>query len=340
MRRVLRKNTPIVLFADNFYMTNKAVRTIERLGKVIIAECKTEEDMIKKIQETKPKVIVSEYFKVSDRILDSSQHLKAIVVWGVGYDHIDIEAASKKGVYVVNTRGSNAESVAEHAFALMLGLSRKLLRTDAFLRKGKWVRREETGIPSELMAQNLYGKTLGIVGLGAVGRQVARIAKSFKMRVLAYDPYISAETAKQRGGESVALGTLLRESDVVTLHVALNETTRGMMSTKELASMKRSSYLINVSRGPVIDEEALIQALEKRKIAGAGLDVFVKEPIGSENPLLKFDNVIVSPHVAGNSKDALKATSLVVSQEVVRILCDELPKNLVNRSQLSKYGFL
>lgn len=334
-----KKELPAVVCADRFYMTDTAVRNIERLGKVILADCKTEDEMIKRVNEAKPKVIISEYFKISGRVMDSSPNLKGIVVWGVGFDHIDVEAASKRGLYVANTRGSNAESVAEHVFAVMLGLSRKLLRTDAFVRKGGWVSREEAGLPHELVAQDLYEKTLGIVGLGAIGSRVARIAHGFKMHVLAYDPYVDVGVAKERGAELGDLKKLLRESDFVTLHMVLTKETRGMISTRELNLMKPTAYLINASRGPVIDEEALMRAL-REKIAGAGLDVFTKEPIDSENPLLKIDNVIVTPHCAGNSEDALNATSLMVSQEAVRILRGEIPKNLVNRSQLSKRGYL
>jgi D-3-phosphoglycerate dehydrogenase len=186
----------------------------------------------------------------------------------------------------------------------------------------------------------LYEKTLGIIGLGATGTRVARIARGFGMRVLAYDPFISTEKAKEKGAESVTLDFLLTESDYVTLHVVLNEATRGMIGQKELARMKQNAYLFNASRGPVIDEEALIHVLKKQKISGAGLDVFAQEPINSANPLLKNDNVLVTPHVAGNSKDALDTTALVVSQETIRILSDETPKNLVNRQQLIEKGHI
>jgi len=321
-------------------MTDEAMRDLESEGKVIRADCKSEDELVEKVRDDNAKVVISEYFKITGQVMDASPFLKGVVVWGIGYDHVDVEAASERGIYVANTRGSNAESVAEHALALMLSLSRKLLRTDAFVRKGGWVSREEAGLPHELIAQDLYGKTLGIVGLGAIGSRVARIAHGLNMRVLAYDPYVSIEAAKERGAESVGLEKLLRESDFVTLHVVLTEETRGMLRTRELNLMKPTAYLINASRGPIIDEEALIRALREKKIAGAGLDVFIKEPIDLENPLLKFDNVVVTPHCAGNSEEALRATALMVSQEAVRILRDEVPKNLVNRPQLLKRGYL
>ena len=336
----LNKKLSVVLCADRFYMSEKALEMLKKEGKVVWADCKSENDLVQKVHGTKPKVIISEYFKITSQVMDASPNLKGIVVWGVGYDHIDLEAASERGIYVANTRGSNAESVAEHVFGLILCLSRKIHRLDDFVRAGKWTTREESGIPPELVAQDLYGKTIGIIGLGAIGSRVARIAQGFNMRVLAYDPYISPETAKERGAELVSLEKLLKESDFVTLHVTLTKETRGMISTKELNLMKPTAYLINASRGPVVDEDALIKALEEKKIAGAGLDVFTEEPISLDNPLLKFDNVMVTPHCAGNSKEALEATALMVSEEVIRILNDQVPENLVNRSQLMKKGYL
>ena len=329
---------PAVICADRFYMTDEAMRDLESKGKVIWADCKNEYELVEKVRNTNANVIISEYCKITGRVMDASQFLKGVVVWGVGYDHVDVAAASDRGIYVANTHGSNAESVAEHAFALMLVLSRKLLRTDAFVRKGGWVSREEAGLPHELMAHDLYGKTIGIVGFGAIGSSIARTAHGFGMHVLAFDPYASVEAAKKKEVEFIDLKKLLMESDFVTLHVVLTEETRGMISTRELGLMKPTAYLINASRGPVIDEEALIRALKEKKIGGVGLDVFAKEPIDLENPLLKFDNVVVTPHCAGNSEEALKATALMVSQEAKRILRDEIPKNLVNKPQLLKRG--
>jgi len=312
-------------------MVDEAMRNLEGVGNVIWVDCKDEDGLVETARKTNPEVIISEYAKITFRVMNASSALKGIVVWGVGYDHIDVEDASKKGIYVANTRGSNAESVAEHVFAFILGLSRKLPQADFFVKKGGWTSREEAGLPHELIAHDLYEKTLGIVGLGAIGSRVARIAHGFNMHVLAYDPYVSIEAAMEKGVELVELEKLLKESDFVTLHVVLTEGTRGMISTKEFNLMKPTAYIINASRGPVIDKDALIRALKEKKIAGAGLDVFTKEPIDLENPLLKFDNVIVTPHCAGNSAEALKATSLMVSEEVVRILRGQIPKNLVNK---------
>jgi len=261
--------------------------------------------------------------------MDASQALKGVVVWGIGYDHIDMNAASDRGIYVANTRGSNAESVAEQTFAFILSLSRRLLQANHFVRGGMWITREESGLPNGLIGNDLFRKTIGIIGLGAIGSRVFRIARGFSMHTLACDPYMSIERAKEIGAELVDLEMLLRTADFVTLHTVLTEKTKGMISSKQLDLMKPTAFLINTSRGPVVDEEALIKALEEGKIAGAGLDVFNKEPIDPNNPLLKFDNVVVTPHYAGNSMEALNATAMMVSEETVRILCDQVPKNIV-----------
>jgi D-3-phosphoglycerate dehydrogenase len=339
LSKVSQKEKTRVVFSDNFFMTDEACTQIERFGKVINANCDSEDEMVRILQTSKPKVIATEYFEISERIMDSSPNLKAIVIWGVGYDHVDVEAASKRGIYVVNTKGSNAESVAEHVFSFMLTLSRKTLKSDTFVRNGEWISREETGIPKKLAAQDLYGKTIGIIGLGTIGSRVARIALGFKMHVLAYDPYLSIDAAKEKNAELVSLEKLLSESDFVTIHVVLNEKTRGMISSKELSLMKPNAYLINASRGQVIVEKDLVKALKENKLAGAGLDVFEKEPISTDNPILEFDNVIVSPHSAGNSEDALVATSKSLSQEIIRILKGETPRNLVNKLQLDRKDF-
>jgi len=339
-RKFKGKGMPAVVCADHFYMTDEAIEALESAAKLVWADVESEDQLIEKVRKANAKVVISEYAKISGKVMDASTALRGIVVWGVGYDHVDVEAASERGIYVANTRGSNAESVAEHTFALMLGLSRKLLVTDAFVRKGGWMSRTEAGLPHQLIAEDLHGKTLGIVGLGAIGSRVARIAKGFNMKVLTYDPYVSVEKVKEMEVESVGLENLLRKSDFITLHVFLSEETRGMIGSKELDLMKPTAYLINASRGPVIDQEALIKALKAKKIAGAGLDVFTKEPVDPENPMLEFENVIVTPHCAGNSQEALKETSIMVSEEAVRILRGEKPKNIVNYSQLSKRGYL
>lgn len=262
------------------------------------------------------------------------------MVWGVGYDHVDVNAASERGIFVANTSGSNAESVAEQAFSFILALSKRLLKADAFVKGGGWTGLEESSLPTSLVGNDLYGKTLGIIGLGSIGRRVARIGHGFNMRILAYDPYVTNETAKNVGVELGPLHKVLEEADYVTIHTVLSEETRGLVSAKELSSMKPTTYLINTSRGPIVNQRALIDALASKRIAGVALDVFEAEPIGKDNPLLRMSNVITTPHYAGSSREALEATSMRVSEEVTRMVRGEMPLSLVNSRQLEELGFL
>ena len=325
---------------DRFYMTAEALEKFRNVGDFIWADCRNEYELIQKIRENNPRIIISEYFQISEKAMAASESLRGVVAWGVGYDHVDVEAASKRGIYVANTRGSNAESVAEHAFSLILALSRRIVVLDNFVKTGRWSTREESGIPSSWFPVDLYGKILGIIGFGAIGSRVARIASGFGMRIIVFDPYLTTQDPRLNGIQLVGLKQLLKESDFVTVHVSLNKETRGMIGEKELNLMKHTAYLINTSRGPVVDEGALVAAITKGKIAGAGLDVFENEPIEPDNPLLGFDNVVLSPHIAGGSVEALNATALTVSEEAIRILNGQVPKNLVNKSELEKNGYL
>lgn len=221
----------------------------------------------------------------------------------------------------------------------MLALTRKVCQADAFVRGGRWTNREETGLPTELGSLDLSSKTLGIVGLGTIGGRVAQVAHALGMSVLAYDRFLTHEQAIERGAELVELDTLLEKSDFVTIHVTLTSETRRMISARELEMMKTTAYLINTSRGAVIDEKALIDAL-KTRIAGAGLDVFDQEPLGLKNPLMKLNNVILTPHCAGSSREALEATSWTVCEEARRMLEGQMPKNILNRAELVRRAFI
>jgi len=219
-------------------------------------------------------------------------------------------------------------------------LSRKLIRAHLLVRDGGWRRREESSLPGWLTQRDLHGKALGIIGFGAIGLKVGRIAHGFGMRVLAYDPYVSAGDVEEAGAEAVDLEALLKSSDYVSIHCVLNEETRGLIGEDELSLMKPSAYLINASRGGVVVEEALIRTLREGRIAGAGLDVFAEEPIKPDNPLLGFENVVHTPHIAGGSVEALECVSRMVCDEALRILNGRPPVNFVNRSRLEAIGKL
>lgn len=238
------------------------------------------------------------------RVLDSLPRLKAIGRMGVGYDTVDVRAPARNGVAVCTARGANHEAVAEFAFALMLATARRLLQADRTVGEGTW---------SRVGSVQVSGKTLGIVGLGLIGKESARRARAFGMRVLAYDVYPDHEFAAQQGVTFTSLDDLLRQSDFVTLHVDLNERTRGLIGEAQLRAMKPSAYLINTSRGPVVDERALTRALTERWIRGAGLDVFEREP-------LTESNLVLSPHEAGSTEVAWAAYCRMSAESVSRVI--------------------
>ena len=331
---------PNVICADNFYMTSTATNAIKRVGSVTWADSPDDETFLKLVQEIQPEVIIAEYVPITGQVMDATSALKGVVGWGVGVDHIDIAAASERGIYIANTFASNAESVAEHVFALLLGLARKIIHTNDYVKSGNWTTREEAELPGGFIAEDLFEKTIGIIGLGAIGSRVARIAHGFNMRVLGYDPYISDITAKELGVEKCDLDYLLPESDILMIHVPLTPETHHLINTQELQLIKPSAYLLNASRGDVVNESALIEALSENKLAGVGLDVFHHEPLPTNNPLLQNPNTILTPHCASNSKEALDTTSQIVAEQAMMILKGQVPSNLVNRSQRIKRGIL
>ncbi len=263
---------------------------------------------------------------VSAEMIASAPHLKVIAKHGVGYDNIDVSAATARRIPVVTTPKANAISVAEHILSLMLCLANHICVANADLKAGRFVRRED------YMGVELKGKTLGVVGLGRIGSEVARKCKSgFGMGVVAYDPLLSAETFELTGYKKAeTIGALLEEADFVVLCVPITPETTNMIGSRELSWMKPTSYLINTSRGGLIDEAALYSALAEGRIAGAAIDVFVKEPVTPENPLLSLDNFIATPHVAGATREAMRRMATDLAEEIVRVLTGERPLYAVN----------
>lgn len=329
---------PKIVCADHFYMTAEATKALAAVGDPLWSDAQSEDAFLTELSGAV--VVISEYVRITPRVLDASKNLRGVVVWGAGYDHVDVDAASERGIFVANTSGSNAESVAEQAFAFILALSRRLLKADAFVKEGGWTGLEEAALPPGLVGNDLSGKTLGIIGLGNIGRRVARIAHGFNMRILACDPYVATEAAKSADVDLRPLHEVLKEADYITLHTVLSTETRGLIGARELAIMKPTAYLINTSRGAVVDQRAVLKALDGGRIAGVALDVFDEEPLRKDSPLLQRDNVIVTPHYAGNSREALEATSMRVSEEVARMVRGAAPLSLVNRRRLEELGFL
>lgn len=333
--------SPVIFFTEHtiIFDSPSHLSRLKSLAQIRTASSSEKNVLSKEVREAT--VIVSDYVPITAEIMESAPHLKGIISFGVGFNQIDVEAAAERGIFVANLRGSNSEAVAEHAVSLMLSALRNLPKCEQYLRNGKWVSTESAEYPGWTTGKELYGKTLGLVGIGEIGRRVARIcARGFNMRVLATDPYVTKDQASQLGAELVDLATLLRSSDVVSVHVPLSKETKGLIGAKEIAMIKKTAYIVNTSRGPIVDEPSLIQALKEKRIAAAGLDVFEKEPIPKDSPLIQLENIVLTPHIAGFTQEAVNAMNDMVVDEATRIVRGEIPKNLVNRPQLVARGHL
>src|SRR6266705_2294420 len=272
-------------------------------------------------------LIVRSATKVTAELLDKAAKLRAVGRAGVGVDNIDLEAATKRGVLVMSTPGGNAISVAEHTFALLLALARQVPRLDKAIHEGRWEKSSAAGT-------EVRGKTLGLIGLGRIGTEVAVRAEAFDMRVLAYDPYISEAAAREVSVELVPLEKLLAESDFVSLHTALSPSTQNLISVANIKKMKKGARLINTARGELIDEAALAEALKSGKLAGAAVDVFAEEP-PKNSPLVGLPNVIATPHVAGSTTEAQEEVGTQVAVQIKDYLADGIIRNAVNLPALS-----
>jgi phosphoglycerate dehydrogenase-like enzyme len=275
----------------------------------------SEEGLIQRIASAEIVINIRSSTRFSEQVFRRSVNLRLLSIWGTGTDNVDLAAAARHGVTVTNTPGVSALSIAEHALALLLAVARRIPRVDAEVRQGRWPRGQ---------AVQMHGKTLGIVGLGAVGRQFARIGGGIGMSVKAWtmhpDPAL--------GFELVSLDDLFRLSDVVSLHLRLSADTRGFMGRREMEKMKPSAILINTARGPIVDQEALLEALTSGRIAGAGLDVFDVEPLPFGHPLTHLENVVLTPHSAGVTPEALEA-GLQLSIDNVWNFVSGRPTNVV-----------
>lgn len=265
--------------------------------------------------------------QVTGELLEAAPQLKVIGRAGVGVDNVDVEAATRRGVLVMNTPGGNAVSVAEHTLALLLALARRVPAADRSTRTGEWRK-------SEFSGYELKGKTLGLAGLGRIGQEVARRGLAFEMEVIAHDPFVAAALARDLGVELVSLEELLGRSDFISLHVALTPETQNLLNRERLARCKRGVLLINTARGELVDEAALAEALGRGQVAGAALDVFSLEP-PRDSPLLKLPNVIATPHIAGSTAEAQEEVGWRIAQQVRDFLKDGVVRNAVNLPTLS-----
>jgi D-3-phosphoglycerate dehydrogenase len=261
------------------------------------------------------------------RVLEASPQLKVISRTGVGYDAIDVKAATERGIIVSNTPGVNRHAVAEWTFALMLACARRIKENLAEVRGGGWTRHE---------GMDLAGKTLGIVGLGTIGKEVAQRAGAFEMRILACDVVRDTQFAEANRVAFVSLEELLRESDFVSLHTFLNDKTRHLINAERISMMKPTAFLINTARGGIVDTEALCRALAEKRIVGAALDVFEGEPLRADSPLRTMENVYLSPHIAGVSADARLLSGTTAAENLILALKGERPPGIINPEVLTR----
>ncbi|WP_315779764.1 MULTISPECIES: hydroxyacid dehydrogenase [unclassified Bradyrhizobium] len=272
-------------------------------------------------------------FHVDADLLRRAPHLLIVSSNGAGYDPVDVEACTQAGVLVVNQSGGNAHSVAEHTLGMMLTLSKRIIQSDRRLRRERDVNR------NDLIGNEVQGRTVGIVGLGNVGRRVAELCRGILgMTVLAYDPYLSAEEIAARGAEKVELHDLMRRSDFVSVNCPLTRDSRGMIGAAEFALMQPNAYFVTTARGFIHDEEALLAALTERRIAGAGLDVWAKEPPPPEHPLLLLDNVLASPHTAGVTREARQNMGRIAAEQLLAALDGSRPPRLINPEAWPRYS--
>ncbi|MDZ4171415.1 MAG: phosphoglycerate dehydrogenase, partial [Methanobacteriaceae archaeon] len=308
-----------VIIADS--INEKGISDLEEVAEVVVDTSITPEELVKTIKDFNA-IVVRSRTKVTREVIENAPKLKIIARAGVGVDNVDVEAATEKGIMVVNAPESTSITVAEQTMGLMLSLSRKISIADKSVKEGKWEK-------SRFMGSELNNKTLGIIGMGRIGSQVVIRSKAFGMDAMVYDPYISEEFAKDLGVKVVDLETIFKESDVITIHVPLTPETKHLVSKEAFEMMKESAFIINCARGGIIDEDALYVALSENKIGGAALDVFEKEP-PANSPLLRLDNIVLTPHIGASSGEAQRDAALIVANEIITVFKRKAPKNVLN----------
>lgn len=286
-------------------------------------DCKTEEEVIAVASDCD--ALVCQFAPITAKVIDSLKKCKMIVRYAIGYDNIDWKYAESKGIYVCNCPDYCIDEVSNHAIALMLDCTRKITYLAGQIKQGN------TGYGVIKPVRRTQGKTLGLVGFGRIARMVAKKMSNFGMTIISYDPYMDKDVFEQMGVRSVSFDELLKESDFISVHCYLNEETRHLFNDQAFEKMKDTCVFVNTARGGVVDEKALVRALENKHIGMAGIDVTESEPVKKDNPLLRFDNVVVTSHMAWYSVESEKELQLKVSQEVERVMKGEKPLHPVNK---------
>ncbi len=268
-------------------------------------------------------LVIRSATKVNAKVIEAAKNLKVVGRAGSGVDNVDLGAATKSGIVVMNTPGGNTITTAEHAFAMMVSLARKIPQATASMKDGKWEK-------AKFMGMELQNKVLGIVGLGQIGSYLVKLAQGASMKVIAHDPYLAEDRAREMGVELVDLQGLYRSADVISLHTTMTDETRHLIGAKAIGQMKDSVRIVNCARGGLVDEDALVEALKAGKVAGAAFDVFEKEPCAPDHPLLGFDNVILTPHIGASTTEAQESVAISIAEQVVEYLTKGVARGAVN----------
>ncbi len=318
-----------VLVADA--INEKGIENLKEVADVTVDTSITPEELINTIHEYQG-IIVRSRTKVTKEVIEKADNLKIIARAGVGVDNIDLDAATAKGIMVVNSPESTSITVAEHTMGLLLSLARKLSIADKSVKDGKWEKKKFMGV-------ELRNKTLGVIGMGRIGSQVVNRCKAFEMDAVAYDPYLPEEVANQMGVELTDLKTVLEKADFITIHVPLTPETKHLISKDEFEIMKDTAFITNCARGGIIDEDALYDALKNNKIAGAALDVYEDEPPAEDFKLFELDNIVLTPHIAASTKEAQRDAAIIVADEIINLFQEGTPHNVLNMPRIDNITY-
>ncbi len=270
--------------------------------------------------------------RVDCNLIESSPRLRIIAQYAVGYDNIDIDCATRHGVYVTNTPGVLTDATADLTWALILAAARRIVEADRFVRSGEWYKTRTGWHPMMMLGVEVHGKTLGIIGMGRIGRAVAKRAKGFDMRVIYYDVVrLPEEVERELGVEYAPLEKLLAEADIVTIHTPLTPETEGLMNRERIRMMKKGAILVNTARGKIVDLDALVEALKDGHLAAAGLDVFPEEPLPPDHPITKLDNVVLTPHIGSATWETRTRMADLVAENLIAFYKGQVPPTLVNK---------
>src|SRR5487761_284497 len=316
---------PMPLVKDELSIMEKEAH-VELLGS-------TDHDLIL-IRARDADVLMVVYAKVTSDMIESATRLKGIIKYGVGVDNIDVSKATELGIIVANVPDYAIETVADHAMGLLLSLARRIMMSDRMMRARAWG--NWASPPNSLLGLDLKGKTLGLVGIGRIGKAVAERAHSFGMNVIASDPYVSEQIAKEMHVDLQPFDEVIGRSDFISLHSPLTDETRGIINAKTISKMKPGVFIINTARGPLVEHLDLVNALREGRVGGAALDVFQREPPQADDPIFQLDNVVLTPHIAWYTNEALRRLEMTAAQQAVEILNGKIPSNSVNRNKISR----